>query len=73
MGKIVKDLGIYESCWSFSLTSALAYRYNRLGYNLNLSPQDGVSCFRKSCEGINLLDPQLNLVKNGTVTEGCFS
>ena len=72
IAKDVKNQGECGCCWSFSATSALAYRYNRLGYKLSLSPQDGVSCYIRNCEGMGTLDPQLNLVKNGTVTEGCF-
>ena len=70
---IVKDQGLCGSCWSFSATSSLAYRFHKLGLNLNLSPQDGISCYLPDCEvGNNDLDPQLNLVKNGSVTEGCL-
>ena len=70
--KDVKNQGGCGCCWSFSSTSALAYRYNKLGQKISLSPQDGVSCYLRKCDGANLLDPQLNLVKNGTVTEQCF-
>ena len=60
-------------CWSFSATSALAYRYKKLGLDISLSPQDALSCYYRICEtGNYVLDAQLNLVKNGTVTEGCF-
>ena len=70
--KDVKNQGSCGCCWSFSSTSALAYRYNKLGQAISLSPQDGVSCYLNKCDGNNLLDPQLNLVKNGTLTEQCF-
>ena len=70
--KDVKNQGSCGCCWAFSSTSVLAYRYNKLGEKISLSPQDGVSCYMKKCEGANILDPQLNLVKNGTVTEQCF-
>ena len=71
--KDVKNQANCGCCWSFSSTSALAYRYNKkLGTNISLSSQDGVSCYKGDCDGMNLLDPQLNLVKNGTLTEGCF-
>ena len=70
--KDVKNQGSCGCCWSFSSTSALAYRYNKLGEKISLSPQDGVSCYYGKCDGNNLLDPQLNLVKNGTLTEQCF-
>ena len=70
--KIVKNQESCGCCWSFSSTSALAYRFKKYGIDVSLSAQDGVSCFKKDCQGTNLLDPQLNLVKNGTVTEECF-
>ena len=70
--KIVKNQESCGCCWSFSSTSALAYRFKKYGIDVSLSPQDGVSCYQGNCEGNNLIDPQLNLVKNGTVTEGCF-
>ena len=69
---IVKNQESCGCCWSFSSTSALAYRFKKYGIDLSLSPQDGVSCYKGDCEGTNLIDPQLNLVKNGTVTEECF-
>ena len=70
--KDVKNQQSCGCCWSFSSTSSLAYRYNKLGEKVSLSPQDGVSCYWKKCDGNNLLDPHLNLVKNGTVTEQCL-
>ena len=73
VNKIVKDQGYCGCCWSFSSTSALAYRYSKkLGTDISLSPQDGVSCYKGDCDGMDLLDPQLNLVKNGALTEECF-
>ena len=69
----VKNQQSCGCCWSFAATSALAYRYKKLGLDLSLSPQDGLSCYLPDCErGNNVQDPQLNLVKNGTVTESCF-
>ena len=60
-------------CWSHAATSALAYRYKLKGLDLDLSPQDGLSCYLPDCEAGNyLIDPQMNLIKNGTVTEECF-
>ena len=70
--KDVKNQGSCGCCWSFSSTSALAYRYNKLGEKVSLSPQDGLSCYYRTCAGDNLIDPLLNLAKNGTVTEQCF-
>ena len=56
--------------WSHAATSALGHRYNLKGLNLSLSPQDALSCYIKDCEKGNLgIDAQMNLVKNGTVTE----
>jgi len=70
--KIVKNQESCGCCWSFATSSALAYKFKKYGIDINLSVQDGVSCFKRDCRGTNLLDPQLNLVKNGTVTEECF-
>ena len=40
---------------------------------VDLSPQDALSCYLRDCDlGNYLLDSQMNLVKNGTVTEGCL-
>ena len=43
--KIIKNQELCGCCWSFSSTSALAYRFKKYGIDLSLSPQDGVSCF----------------------------
>jgi len=68
----VKDQGNCGCCWSFSATSALAYRFHKKGIEVDLSPQDAVSCYKGDLEGNSIIDPQLNLVKNGTLTEQCF-
>ena len=70
----VKDQGNCGSSWSFSATSALAYRYKYLhNISVDLSAQDGLSCLTRSCQnGFNILDSQINLLKNGSVTEECF-
>jgi C1A family cysteine protease len=69
----VKDQMSCGCCWSHAATTALSYRYHKKNIEVDLSPQDGLSCYLRDCErGNNLLDPELNLVKNGTVTEGCL-
>ena len=71
---IVKNQKSCGCCWSHSATTALAYRFKK-AYNISvdLSPQDGVSCYIRDCEfGNSILDAQLNLIRNGTVTEGCL-
>ena len=41
--------------------------------DISLSPQDALSCYLPDCDrGNNVQDPQLNLIRNGTVTESCF-
>ena len=72
--KRVKDQGRCGSCWSFASTTALSYRYfQKYNVTVDLSPQDGVSCYIKDCAmGNYLTDSQMNLIKNGTVTESCF-
>ena len=71
---IIKDQGkCTYSEWAFVATSTLAYRYKTHGININLSPQEGISCYRPDCKsGMSLRDIHLNLVKNGTLTEQCF-
>ena len=72
--KIVKNQKYCGSCWSHASTTALAYRFSKkLGTDINLSPQNGLSCYIPDCvDGDYVLDSFLHLVKNGTVTEGCF-
>ena len=70
---IVKDQAYCGCCWSHSATTALGYRYHKLGIDVNLSPQDALSCYLRDCDmGNYLIDTQMNLVKNGTLTEGCL-
>ena len=70
---IVKDQAYCGCCWSHAATSALGYRYHKKGIEVNLSPQDALSCYLRDCDAGNyLIDAQMNLVKNGTLTEGCL-
>ena len=71
---IVKDQKDCSCCWSHSATTALSYRYQKLlNKNVNLSPQYAISCYIKDCGvGNTILDAQLDLIVNGTVTEDCF-
>ena len=70
---VVKDQASCGCCWSHAATTSLAYRYHKIGVEVDLSPQDALSCYLRDCEAGNfLIDPELNLVKNGTVTEGCL-
>ena len=70
---VIKNQGSCGCCWSFATSTALGYRFNKKGININLSPQDGLSCYYRDCHlGNNLINSHLNLVKNGTLTEECF-
>ena len=53
--KIIKQQGSFGSCWSFSSTSALAYRYKKYGIDISLSPQNAVSCYYPVCDTGNYL------------------
>ena len=69
----IKDQKNCGSCWAFASTTALAYRYHKIGIDVDLSPQYLISCYIRDCEaGDQLIDPQLSLVKDGTVTEECL-
>lgn len=68
----VKSQGSCGSCWAFSSTTSLSYRFHKLGIEVDLSPQYLVSCYNKNCSGDFLIDTQLYLVKNGTISEGCL-
>ena len=60
-------------CWAMSSTTCLAYRYHKIGIEVDLSPQHELSCYLRSCPAGNyLIDPQLSLIKNGTITEECL-
>ena len=69
----IKNQGLCNCSWSFSSTTSLSYRFYKKGINVDLSPQYPLSCYMKNCSFENyLIDAQLNLVKNGTVTEECL-
>ena len=70
----IKNQGYCGSCWSFSASTALAYRFKKkYGIDVSLSPQYGISCYLPDCDAGNfLVDSQINLIKNGAVTESCF-
>ena len=69
----IKNQKYCGSCWAFSATTALAYRFHKLGIDIDLSPQYLLSCYIKNCSNGNyIIDTQLYLVKNGTTTEGCM-
>ena len=69
----VKNKNSCKCGWALSAASALAYRFKKKGLDLDLSPQYSLQCYLPDCKaGNNLLDPQLNLIKNGTVTEECL-
>ena len=70
----VKSQNNCKCGWALSAASALSYRFKLKGLdNFDLSPQYSLSCYLPDCKaGNNLIDPQLNLIKNGTVTEECL-
>jgi len=69
----IKDQDMCGSCWAFSSTTALAYRYHKLGIDVNLSPQYLLSCYLNDCHaGEYIINAQFALVTHGTVTEECF-
>ena len=70
---IIKHQENCGSCWSFASTTALSYRFSKKNITVNLSPQEPLSCFHPNCAvGMTGNGAQLNLVKNGTVTEECM-
>lgn len=70
---IVKNQGHCGCCWAFASTTTLSYRYKLIGKEVDLSPQHELSCFHPTCKhGVSTIDSQLNLIKNGTVTEECL-
>ena len=70
--KRVKDQERCGCCWAFASSTALGYRYAKAGYDVDLSPQNMLSCYIRDCElGGYMLDSHFYLVKNGTTTESC--
>jgi hypothetical protein len=68
---IIKDQRNCGSCWSFAITTALSYRFHKLGKEVNLSPQYALSCFKGDCDGLETFDGVLNIVFQGIVTDKC--
>ena len=69
----IKDQAYCGACWAFSSTTALSYRYHKIGIEVNLSPQYLISCYLKDCLlGEYIINTQFALVTYGTVTEECL-
>ena len=69
----IKNQDYCGACWAFSSTTALAYRYHKLGIDVSLSPQYLLSCYLNDCNvGDYIINAQFALVTYGTVTEECF-
>lgn len=68
----IKDQQNCGCCWSMASTTALSYRYFKNGIDIDLSPQEALSCYYRDCViGNSNKDSHLNLIKNGTITEQC--
>ena len=68
-----KEEGECKSSLTLASVTALSYRYFKKGIKVNLSAQYPLSCSLNNCKNNNYdIDSQLDLVKNGTVTEECF-
>ena len=68
----IKDQKSCGCCWAMAATTSLAYRYHKLGVEVDLSPQHELSCYKSDCNGNRGIDAQLSLIKNGTITEECL-
>lgn len=69
----IKNQGNCGCCWAMASTTALSYRYYKIGIDVDFTPQEALSCYINDCEyGNSNQDSQLNLVKNGTITEECL-
>ena len=49
---IIKNQRNCGSCWSFAMTTALSYRFHKLGKEVYLFPEYALSCFKGNCEGL---------------------
>ena len=68
----VKNQESCGCCWAMASTTTLAYRYHKLGIEVDLSPQHELSCYMPTCNGNIRIDAHLSLIKNGTITENCL-
>ena len=69
---IIRDQKSCGSCWAIAITTALSYRFKLKEVNVDLSPQQLISCLTKNCKGFNELDAALSVYYNGSFTEECF-
>lgn len=70
----IRNQGKCGSCWAHGSTEALSDRFCISGHDLNLSPQDLVSCDKTSygCKGGYLSGAYVYMEKFGAVLEECF-
>lgn len=69
----VKNQNNCGCCWAMASTTSLSYRFHKKNTEVDLSPQYELSCYLRDCDAGNfLIDPELNLIKNGTVEEKCL-
>lgn len=69
---IIKNQDSCESSWSFASTTALSYRFLKIGKKVDLSPQEPFTNLNKECgEEHSAIGSQLYLIKNGTLNEKC--
>lgn len=70
----IRNQGKCGSCWAHGCTESLSDRYCIHGVDVNLAPQDLVSCDKANngCQGGNGYTSFKYLVNTGAVTEACF-